>query len=117
MSSGARHRSENAHWYHSVRASRTLQMRASAGEGGERTRAIPPTSLGRASSALEDQAELVAVRIGHRSPAKAVLVEVCLGPSSSTSERLDPRGGNIDVVHDEVHVNTVLHDLGFWDTL
>ena len=38
------------------------------------------------SAAIEDQTELIAIGISHRPPAKAVFVEVRIGPTSPASE-------------------------------
>src|SRR5439155_16873583 len=74
------------------------------------------SSRGRApltcSAALEDQTELVAIGISHRPPAVAIFIEVRIGPTSSASKLDDARSSDLNVVDDDVHVHTILHD--FW---
>src|SRR5438105_6728264 len=65
-----------------------------------------------ASPALVDQAELVALRVGHRPPTETVFVKVRIWPTPSASELDDAGGSDLNVIHDDVHVHTVLHH--FW---
>ena len=73
-----------------------------------------PRSRRRASI---DQAKLVPFWIRHRSPAEAVLHEICLRSPPSSADRLDARCGGVDVVHADVQVNAVLHELRLADPL
>ena len=64
----------------------------------------------------EDQAELVAFRVGHQPPPEAVLLEVGSG-RSSPAELLDPLAAPVEVLDDDVEMEAILAGLRFGDAL